>query len=334
MTALPGILSGGAVDLKMRRYILRRLGLAAITLVILSVIVFLIASVLPGSVGRAILGPFADPHSVALLNKELGLDGPLYSRYLSWAGHAVTLDFGESYQYRGSAVTDLLWTALWNSAKLAVLIVAIVVPLAVVGGAVAALRQGKTADRIITVAGLTLAVTPEIVTGVVLITLLAVNIDLFPASWPVGEIGLLDQLRAMILPALTLVAVLFGYIARMARVGTIEALAADYTRTATLKGLPWNVVLRRHVLRNALLPTITVIATQAGYLLGGLLVTETLFNYPGIGRLVFTAAKGRDIPMMMAGVIVVGAIYMLLTLSADVLTAWLNPRIRLGSVNE
>ncbi len=318
----------------MGRYVLHRLGLAAITLVILSMIVFLIASVLPGSVGRAILGPFADPASVLLLNQELGLDGPIYTRYLDWAAHALILDFGDSYQYRGSPVTDFLWTALWNSVKLAILILVIVVPLAIVGGALSALRQGRTTDRVVSVTGLTLAVTPEIVTGVVLISVLAVNLGWFPASTPPDATSPLDQLHAMILPALTLVAVLFGYIARMARAGTIESLAADYTRTATLKGLPWSTVVRRHVLRNALLPTIAVIATQAGYLLGGLLVTETLFNYPGVGRLVYTAAKGRDIPMMMGGVITVGAIYMLLTLAADVLTAWLNPRVRLGSVND
>jgi peptide/nickel transport system permease protein len=135
----------------------------------------------------------------------------------------------------------------------------------------------------------------------------------------------------MILPAITLSALLFGYIARMARAGTIEALAADYTRTATLKGLPRSVVLRRHVLRNALLPTIAVIATQMSYLLGGLLVTETMFNYRGLGLLIFQAAEERDIPMLMAAVFVVGAFSMTMTLLADVLTAWLNPRVRLGA---
>ena len=172
------------------------------------------------------------------------------------------------------------------------------------------------------------------VVALVLIAVFAVKLGWFPSSTPPSFSSPLDQIHAMLLPAITLVAVLFGYIARMARAGTIEALAADYTRTATLKGLPRRTVLRRHVLRNALLPTIAVVATQAGFLLGGLLVTETLFNYPGIGRLVYTAAKGRDIPMMMAGVITVGAIFMLLTLVADVLTAWLNPRVRLGSAAE
>ena len=128
--------------------------------------------------------------------------------------------------------------------------------------------------------------------------------------------------------------VLFGYIARMARAGTIEALDSDYARTATLKGLPRWVVIRRHVLRNSLLPTITVIATQTGYLIGGLVVVETLFNYQGIGRLIFTAADDKDFPMLEAGVLFIGVVYLVATLIADVLYTVLNPRIRLGADDE
>ena len=123
----------------------------------------------------------------------------------------------------------------------------------------------------------------------------------------------------------------FGYIARMARAGTIEALESDYARTATLKGLPRWTVIRRHILRNSLLPTITVIATQIGYLIGGLVVVEVLFNYPGFGRLVFTAATNKDFPMLEAGVLTIGVIYMIATLLADLLNTWLNPRLRTGA---
>ena len=136
------------------------------------------------------------------------------------------------------------------------------------------------------------------------------------------------QLKSLILPAIPLVFVLFGYIARMARAGTIEALDSDYVRTAVLKGLPNSVVIRRHVLRNSLLPTITVIATQCGYLIGGLVIVETLFNYPGLGRLIFTAATNKDFPMLEAGVLVIGIVYLGATLIADVLYTILNPRIR------
>jgi len=136
--------------------------------------------------------------------------------------------------------------------------------------------------------------------------------------------------RYLLLPAMPLFLVLFGYIARMARAGTIEALGSDYTRTAVLKGLPWPVVIWRHVLRNALLPTITVIATQTGYLIGGLVVVETLFRYQGIGSLIYSAAKTKDFPMLQAGVLVVGAVFIGATLLADIVSTLLNPRLRKG----
>ncbi len=313
----------------MARYILRRLGLAVITLFILSLVVFLIASVLPGSVGRAILGPFASQQSVDNLNAELGLDGPLVGRYLHWFGNAVRGDFGTSYKFK-APVMDYVSTALWTSLKLAMVTIIIVVPLGIIGGTIAALRKGKATDRIITVAGLSLAVTPEFVVGIVLIEVVAVKLQwLPPGGTPKGSV--LEQLKVLILPALTLTAILFGYLARMTRAGTIEALSADYTRTATLKGLPRSVVLRRHVLRNSLLPTISVTAVQMSYLLGGLLVTETMFNYRGLGLLVADAARGQDIPMLMGAVFIVGAIAMMLNLIADILIAWLNPRVRYGS---
>lgn len=313
----------------MGRYILRRLGLAVVTLFILSMVVFLIASVLPGSVGRAILGPFANQQSVDNLNHELGLDGPLVSRYFRWFSHAVTGDFGTSYKFK-APVVDYVSTALWASLKLAVMTIVIVVPLGIVGGTLAALRKGKATDRVVTVAGLSLAVTPEFVIGIVLIVVVAVKLRWLPPGGS-AKGSVLDQVKVLILPALTLTAVLFGYLARMARAGTIEALAADYTRTATLKGLPRSVVLRRHVLRNSLLPTISVTAVQISYLLGGLVVTETLFNYRGLGLLIADAARGQDIPMLMGSVFIVGAIAMTLNLVADVLIAWLNPRVRYGS---
>jgi peptide/nickel transport system permease protein len=313
----------------MARYVLRRFALALVTLAVLSAVVFFVASVLPGSVGRAILGPFAEQQSVDNLNRELGLDGPLHEQYFRWAGNAVTGDFGDSYKYH-APVMDFLPTALAASLKLAVFTLVLVVPLGVIGGSIAALRQGKPTDRIITISGLSLTVTPEFVVGTVLITVFAVRLDWLPPGGSANG-SVWNQIRVMILPAITLSALLFGYIARMARAGTIEALAADYTRTATLKGLPRSVVLRRHVLRNALLPTIAVIATQMSYLLGGLLVTETMFNYRGLGLLIFQSAEERDVPMLMAAVFVVGAFSMIMTLLADLLTAWLNPRVRLGA---
>jgi peptide/nickel transport system permease protein len=186
-------------------------------------------------------------------------------------------------------------------------------------------------DRIISVTGLSLSTVPEFVSGIVLLVVFGVELKWLPvtASAGVGA-SFWQQFRHLILPAIPLVFVLFGYIARMARAGTIDVLNSDYTRTAVLKGLPRRTVIRRHVLRNSLLPTITVIATQTGYLIGGLVVVETLFNYQGLGNLIYKAAVAHDFPMLEAGVLIIGVVYVVATLIADLLLTWLNPRLRIG----
>jgi peptide/nickel transport system permease protein len=313
-------------------FLIRRLGLSLLTLILLSVLVFALAQVLPGDVGRAVLGPLADQHSVDLYNRAHGLDRPIYVQYLDWISHFVRGDMGQSLQYNGSSVWGLLGPAFGNSLKLAGVAFLLVVPLSIVGGAVAALSQGRLTDRVITITGLSLTAVPEFVTAIALIAIFGVGLGWLPvtAHAPSGS-GPLTQLRYLLLPAFALVLVLFGYIARMARAGIIEALDADYTRTAYLKGLGITTVLRRHVLRNALLPTIAVIATQTGYLIGGLLVIEKLFNYPGIGQRIYTAAQNKDFTMLQSGVLLIGLVYLAATLVADALYVFLNPRIRYRS---
>jgi peptide/nickel transport system permease protein len=313
----------------MALYLLKRLGLALLTLVLLSLIIFFACQVLPGDPGRAILGPFASQSAVRALDHNLGVDRPLLSQYWTWATGIVHGNMGMSYQFH-EPVSTFLWPALGRSLKLAAVAFVIVVPISILGGVLAALNRGNAVDRGISVAGLSLTTVPEFVSGIVLIVVLGIWLKVLPvtASAPSGS-SFPTQLHYLILPAIPLVLILFGYIARMARAGTIEALDSDYVRTATLKGLPRSVVIRRHVLRNSLLPTITVIATQTGYLIGGLVVVETLFNYPGLGRLIFTAATDKDFPMLAAGVLVIGIVYLLATLIADVLYTMLNPRLRL-----
>ena len=312
----------------MTQYVLKRLGLALLTLVLLSLIIFFAGSVLPGNPGRATLGPFASEHAVQAFNQTLGVNRPLIAQYWSWATGILHGDLGTSYQYR-APVSTFLFPALGRSLKLAALAFVIVVPLSILGGVLAALYRGRAIDRSISVTGLSLTSIPEFVSGIVLIVIFAIGLKWLPvtATPPPGT-SPLGQLHYLILPAIPLVFVLFGYIARMARAGTIEALDSDYVRTAVLKGLPSSVVIRRHVLRNSLLPTITVIATQCGYLIGGLVIVETLFNYPGLGRLIFTAATNKDFPMLEAGVLVIGIVYLGATLIADILYTVLNPRIR------
>ena len=312
-------------------FLARRSALALLTLWLLSALVFAGGQLLPGDVARAILGPLADAQAVATLNRQLGLDRPLLLQYWDWISHFVTGDMSQSYVYR-AAVAPYVRSALEFSLKLGAVAFVLVVPLGIAGGVLAALHAGRPIDRIISIIGLSATVVPEFVTGIVLIMIFGIWLKILPisANWPPGA-GVATQIHYLLLPSLPLVLALFGYLARMARAGTLEALAADYTRTAVLKGLRPREVLWRHVLRNALLPTVTVIATQMGYLMGGLVIIETLFRYPGIGGLIYAAARDKDFPMLEAAVLMVGIIYCIAGLAADVLYAWLNPRIRLSA---
>ena len=314
----------------MSKFVLRRIGLALITLFLLSVLVFIGTQLLPGDVGRRILGPFATQDAVDALNARLGTDRPYVVQYWDWITSALTGDLGFSISF-SRPVSELLGRALVNSLKLAALAFIIVVPLSLAGGIIAALKRGTATDRIITVGGLSATVIPEFVSGILLIVVFGVFLGWLPgtATAPAGS-GFFTQMRYLILPAIPLVLVLFGYIARITRAGVIEALDADYTRTAVLKGLPRSKVIRRDVLRNALLPTIAVIASQVGYLIGGLVVVEVLFSYQGVGKLLYDAAQAADFPLLASGVLVVGVAFQISMLLADLAYSWLNPRIRLG----
>ncbi|MBN3847028.1 ABC transporter permease [Paraburkholderia sp. Ac-20342] len=313
---------------RVARFLATRAGLSLITLWLLSLIVFAGGQLLPGDIGRAVLGPLADARAVAALNHQLGADRPLLTQYVDWIAHVVRGDMGLSYAYR-EPVAPFIADALAHSAKLGFLAFIVVVPLGIAGGVGAAMHAGRWLDRAISIAGLSATVVPEFVSSIVLILVFGVWLRWLPieASYA-PDASVFEQLRHLVLPVLPLVFVFFGYIARMARAGTVEALDADYTRTAILKGLPRHVVIWRHVLRNALLPTVTVAATQLGYMIGGLVVVETLFHYPGIGSLIYNAAKAKDFPMLEAGVLTIGVVYTLANLAADAVHVLLDPRLR------
>jgi peptide/nickel transport system permease protein len=280
------------------KFLLKRFALSLITLGILSLLVFLGGQLLPGDVGRAVLGPLADARAVAVFDHQVGVDRPLWVQYWDWITHFAAGEMGQSFTFR-APVAPFIGDALINSLKLAALAFVVVVPLGIAGGVFAALNAGRWSDRSTVLLGQSLGVVPEFISSILLILVFGVWLRWLPmsADWPEGA-GALTQMRYLLLPALPLVLVFFGYIARVARVGTIEALDADYTRTAILKGLSMPAVMRRHVLRNALLPTITVTASLLGYLAGGLVVIETLFHYRGIGALIYSAARAKDFPML------------------------------------
>jgi peptide/nickel transport system permease protein len=315
----------------MLRYILKRLGLAAVTLFLLSVIVFALSQMLPGNVARAVLGQFATQEAIDSLNHQIGADRPAVVQYLDYMRGFVQGDLGLSLASQ-APVWSILQPALVNSLKLAALAFVIVVPLSILGGIVAGLRSGTSGDRTITIFGLSMSAMPEFVTGIILILVFVIWLGWLPvtAQWDEGS-GPLTQIRHLLLPSVCLALVLFGYIARITRAGVIEAADADYTRTAYLKGLPTHMVIRRHVLRNALLPTIAVVATQTSYLVGGLLIVEGLFNYQGIGLQVYLSAQQKDFTVLTSGVLLLGLVVLLVTLVADILYGLLNPRVRFGS---
>jgi peptide/nickel transport system permease protein len=314
----------------MGRYVLRRLGLTAITLVLTSFAVFAAAQVLPGDEGRTILGPYASQQQVDELNHELGADEPIVKRYVTWASDFVRGDWGVS-PIQNVEVRPLVLERLKNSLILGGFALFLIVPFSVALGVFAALNYGKTLDRVISIAGLSFVALPEFVVGVVVIVVFAVQLGWLPVSSQVPDANPVDVVRQCLLPSIPLMFVLFGYISRMARAGTIEALRANFTRTAVLKGLPRRHIIVRHVLRNSLLPTITVVSVQVGYLVGGLVVVETLFNYPGIGQLILNAATGHDLPTLEASVLMIALLYTVANFTADILSAVLNPRVRLAT---
>jgi peptide/nickel transport system permease protein len=314
----------------MRRFIVKRLGLSLVTLFLVSVIVFAISDVLPGDVGRSILGRSATDAQVAQLDHELGYDKPLPARYWDLVSGYATGDWGTS-PVLNVEVRPLVLHRFGNSLILAAFAFALIVPFSIFMGIVAALKHGRWQDRTISISGLSLIALPEFVSGVILLVVFAVQLGWFPSSSSVPTANPVDWFRQLLLPSIPLMCVLFGYIARMARAGTVDALRADYTRTATLKGLPRRTVIGRHVLRNALLPTISVVSVQIGYLVGGLVVVETLFAYPGIGSLAYDSVQANDITVIEAIVLFTAVLYMLSNLVADILYAALNPRVRLAS---
>jgi peptide/nickel transport system permease protein len=314
----------------MTAFVIRRLALTVVTLLILLTVVFLITSVFPADPGRQLAGPFATQETVDSINERIGANDPKFTQYTRLLRNAVTFQFGDSFQ-DDKPVSGLLFPALGRSAKLVVLGLALTIPLSVAGGILAARRKDTLVDRSIVTLGLASSSIPDFVSGVVLQYVIGVKLGWLPAlaTAPAGA-NIFSQMYHLLLPALAIVVVYFGYIARMTRAGTIQALNSDYTRTAYMKGLSNRNVISRHVLRNALQPTVAVIGTQIGYLFGGLIALEIIFNYQGLGNLIFNAATIQDFPLLQAGVVLVAIIFMFCTLAADLIIAWMNPRARLG----
>lgn len=311
------------------RYTITRIGAALLTLLGLSILVFALVQLLPGDLGRSILGQYATNEQVQQLNESLGVNRPFATRYLDWLGGFLTGDWGTS-QRLGLPAREAIVERLSNSLILAVATLIIVVPVAVGAGLYAAIRRGKFADRAISIAGVSLMAIPEFVSGVLLLVIFGVYLQWFPVQSRVPSWDPLDIVRQLTLPVIPLCFILFGYVARMMRATAIDVLETNYVRTAFLKGLSFRQIMRRHVVRNAILPTITVIAGQAGYLIGGLVIVETLFSYPGIGNFAYESAKYHDVAPLTDCVVIIGAVVLIFNLIGDITTASLNPRLSKG----
>ncbi|MEY4025368.1 MAG: hypothetical protein RL438_881 [Actinomycetota bacterium] len=313
----------------MKSFLAKRLGLSVLTVGLAAIIVFFMTHVLPGDVARQSLGRQATPEDVAAFNKLYGLDQPILNQLFRWIKELLSGNLGVSMS-TSRPVSVTLIPALGYSARLAAVAFVLIVPLSIAGGIIAAMNRGKKIDRAITVGGLSAAVIPEFVWAVVLLLLFGVVFQIFPISAmpDEGAGGFLQSIWHLLLPSIALFLVLFGYIARITRAGVIEALDSDYMRTAVLKGYSRRKAVTNHVLRNAMLPTIAVVASQIPYLIGGLVAVEIVFNYRGFGTVLLTAVGGRDYAVLQSGVILTSVVIVVFQLIADVLFAVLNPRIR------
>ena len=312
----------------MLRFLAVRLSLIVVTLLVVSVTIFAVSEVLPGDVATKILGQWATEQNLQYLREELELDRPAAVRYLDWIGGVVRGDFGNSLIQK-RPITDIVQHRLAPSIYLAVFAFLISVPTAVLIGIWAGVRPDSLGDRIVSAIGMVGISLPEFVTGLFLMILFSATLDLLPSTSgiPRGESPLTSP-QILILPTLTLTAVVFAYVMRMMRANVIEVMESPYVRTAILKGLPMRRVIFRHVVPNAMLPTISVVAQMSGWLLGGLIIVENVFAYPGMGQLLLQSIQTRDTPLLQATTLIIAVAYTMGNLLADLAYAFLDPRIR------
>jgi peptide/nickel transport system permease protein len=314
----------------MLSYIVKRF-LATIPLLIgLTIIVFLIMALIPGDPATAILGSYATPENAARLRSELGLDKSLVERYLIWLSNLVRGDFGRSYILDRPVIDEVL-ERFGATSVLAGSALILCSALGLAAGVISAVRQYGLADKAITLFVLIGLSVPAFWLGLILILIFAVELRWFPVSGMFGVYGgggAFDLLGHLVLPAITLSMVATGVIARLMRASMLEVLRQDYIRTARAKGVPERALIMRHAFKAAIVSVIPVIAVQAGFVLGGAVYVETVFQWPGIGRMLVTAISTRDLLLIQGGVLVVGTSYVFFNLVADLLQHLLDPRLR------
>jgi peptide/nickel transport system permease protein len=315
-------------------YILKRLLLAIPTLFLASVLIFSLVHIAPGGPVRVLLGPMQDPALVADLRAQFGLDKPVYQQYFSWIGNVLRGDLGISVTvHRGASVVSLLLQRYRVTLELAFLSVIVALIIAIPGGIISALRQNKFVDHLARIGALIGVSIPNFFLGMLLIIVFGV---LWLRPWGSGGyvspmVSLSGNLLRMILPAIALGTAFSAIVMRMMRSATLDVMNQDYVRTAKAMGVKFGSILRKDVIKNALIPVVTVVGNSAGYLLGGSIVTETIFRLPGVGRLVITGVFRRDFPVIQGVVLTIVILRILINLGVDISYAFLDPRIRYGS---
>jgi len=310
-------------------YLVKRTGYILFTLLIVSVLVFFITQALPADAAQMLLGENATEDALAAVRERLGLDEPIPVQFWAWFSHLLAGDFGTSLR-TGLPVADMMFPALARSLLLAGFAILVLIVVAIPMGVLAALRRGKASDvgvSLLSYVGVSL---PEFVTATLAVLVLASpEVGLFPSTGyvPLTE-DFWDGLHHLALPVLTVSVILIAHVSRMVRSELVDVLHTDYVRAARLKGLSRRRVLWRHAVPNALLPTITVIALDIGYLLGGIIVVEEIFAFPGIGRQLIVAIESRDLPAIQAGALIMAATYALANFLADLAYALLDRRIQ------
>jgi peptide/nickel transport system permease protein len=313
----------------MRRIFFRRAAFGVLTIVVVSIVVFLATQALPGDPATAILGRDATPERLAALRDQLGLGGSLPSQYFRWLAGVFQLDLGESLAAR-RPVTAMLGTNLLNSSVLMLAAAVVATPLSIAIGAWTALYKDKPPDHAVTVITLVLAALPEFVVGVFLVLFFATGLFHWLPAVFVSVPGqpVWSQPSQFVLPALTLVLAVSPYIIRIMRATMLEVLDSPYVQQARLKGIAERTVILRHAVPNAIGPVAQVVALQLAWLLGGVVVIEYLFRYPGIGFSLIDSVNNRDLPMVQASVLAITVFYVVVNLAADVVTLVANPKVR------
>jgi len=306
----------------------QRLVTSLLTLLLVAMIVFVVVELLPGDVATRILGRDATPETIALFRERMNLDAPPVERFADWLGGFVTGDLGYSLT-SGRPISKILAPRIENTLILAGLALVLYIPLSLIPALLQALFRDRPIDQLLSVLNLIAVSLPDFLLGTILLIAFAVTMPLFPVMSLVDETSsAAEYLRACALPAATLAIVMAAYAIRMLRDNLIEILDADFIRAAELKGLPRTKVLVRHALPNSLVPTLNITALNLAYVIGGVVIVERVFSYPGFGSLMVDSLTMRDVPLIEATVVIAAAVYIIANLLADIGAILLNPRLR------